>query len=161
MKFQWQMWPIERSQGCPFIWPLDLVNDPRWPTYELGLEIIKVYILIKYHEVLMTNVAYREVTSLSLYLTPWPNYWPQMTHVRTWPRNHQGLHADQISWSSVDKCGLQRGHKFYMCHPPTHPPNQPTNQPTNQQGDSYIPPQNFVFGGIISSQNKQDTCRNL
>ena len=38
--------------------------------FELGLEIIKVYMLTKYHEVLMTNVAYTGVTSLTLYLTP-------------------------------------------------------------------------------------------
>ena len=106
-----KIWPIERSQGCLFIIPLDLIIDPGWPTFKLGLEIIKAYMLTKFHEVPMTNVAYREVTMLSLYLTHWPSYWTQMTNVRTWPRNHQGVHADKISWSSDDKCGLQRGHK--------------------------------------------------
>ena len=34
-----------------------------------------------------------------------------MTHIRTMPRNHQDVHADQISSSFGEKCGLQRGHK--------------------------------------------------
>ena len=65
-----KMWPIERSQGCPFIRPLDLVIDPRCPVFKIRLEIIKVYMMTKFHEVLTTNVAYREVTRLSLYLIP-------------------------------------------------------------------------------------------
>ena len=47
MMIAWKMWPLEWKQGFPLIWPGDLVFDPRWPSFELDLEIIKTNILSK------------------------------------------------------------------------------------------------------------------
>ena len=40
-----KMWPLERQQGFPLIWPGDLVSDIKWPSFKLDLEIIKTNIL--------------------------------------------------------------------------------------------------------------------
>jgi len=43
------MWPLECKQEFPKIWPGDLVFDPTWPIFELGLDIVKANILTKFH----------------------------------------------------------------------------------------------------------------
>ena len=40
-----KMWPLEYQQGFPLIWPGHLVFDPKWPSFKLDLEIIKMNIL--------------------------------------------------------------------------------------------------------------------
>ena len=40
-----KMWPQERQQGFPLIWPGDLVSDIKWPSSKIDLEIIKTNIL--------------------------------------------------------------------------------------------------------------------
>ena len=40
-----KLWPLERQQGFPFIWPGDLFSDIKWPSFKLDLEIIKTNIL--------------------------------------------------------------------------------------------------------------------
>jgi len=41
------------------IWPGDLVFDPTWPIFEIGLDIVKKYILTKFHQNKVANVASR------------------------------------------------------------------------------------------------------
>ena len=30
----------------------------------------------------------------------WPSFWPNITHIRPWPRYCQDKHSDQVSWKS-------------------------------------------------------------
>jgi len=39
------------------IWPGDLVFDPTWPIFELGLDIVKTNILTKFDQNWVANVA--------------------------------------------------------------------------------------------------------
>ena len=45
-----KMWPLECLQGFLLIWPGDLVLDPKWPSFEFDLELIKTNILSKTHD---------------------------------------------------------------------------------------------------------------
>jgi len=51
------MWPLEYKQESPKIWHGDLVFDTTWPILELGLEIAKTNILIKFHQNRVANLA--------------------------------------------------------------------------------------------------------
>jgi len=51
------MWPPECKQEFPKICPGDLVVDTTWLIIELGLEIGKTNILIKFHQNRVANVA--------------------------------------------------------------------------------------------------------
>ena len=97
---------LECSQGFPSIWPRDLVYDPRWPMFELDLDIIKTNISIKLAEDPVKNVALRVFTRFSFNLTPWPSFWPHMTHGRSWPKHHQNKQSHQVWWRSSHKCGF-------------------------------------------------------
>ena len=88
-----EMWPLECWQGFPLIWPGDLTFDPKWPTFELDLEIIKTNILSKIHDDCFKHVTARVSTRFSADLAWWPSFWPQVTQFRTWPRSHQTLWA--------------------------------------------------------------------
>ena len=65
------------SQGFPIMWPSDLVFDPTWPNFELDLDIIKLNILTKFHEVPLKDMASRDKVFLlsDLVFDPkWPNF---------------------------------------------------------------------------------------
>jgi len=53
------MWPLECKQEFPKIWPGDLVFEPTWPIFELGLEIADTNILIKFHQNRVAHLASR------------------------------------------------------------------------------------------------------
>ena len=89
MMIAWKMWPLECSQGFQLIWPGDLVFDPRWPSFEFDLEIIKTNILSKTHDDCLKNVTARVLTKFSVDLARWPSFLPQVTQFQTWPRTHQ------------------------------------------------------------------------
>ena len=44
-------------------------------------------------------------------MVPWPCFWPHMTHIRTWPRNHCNKYSDQVWWESDENYDLQSEHK--------------------------------------------------
>ena len=50
MMIAWKMWPLECLQGFSLIWPGDLVFYPMWPSFKLGLEIIRTNNLSKIHD---------------------------------------------------------------------------------------------------------------
>ena len=52
-----KMWPLERTQGYPKIWPSDLVFDPTWPIFKLVQDFIKTNILTKFHDYQTESVA--------------------------------------------------------------------------------------------------------
>ena len=61
------------------IWPGDLVFDPKWPSFELDLELIKTNILSKIHDDCFKNVTARVLTRFSADLAQWPSFlsrWP-------------------------------------------------------------------------------------
>ena len=47
------------------IWPGGLIFDPKWPSFELDLEIIKTIILSKIHDDGVKNVTACVLTSFS------------------------------------------------------------------------------------------------
>ena len=65
MNFGWKLCPLERTQGFSKIWPSDLVFDPTWPSFELGLDFIKTNILTKFHKDWIETVPARVYTSKS------------------------------------------------------------------------------------------------
>ena len=62
MNFELKLCPLESTQGFSKIWPSDLVFDPAWPTFELGLDIMIISILIKLHELWIKTVPSRVYT---------------------------------------------------------------------------------------------------
>ena len=79
------------------IWAGDLVFDLLWPILEPNLEVIKINILTKFHEDIVINVTSRVLTSFSYDLTWWPSFWPDLTQIRTWAKDYQNKHLDQVS----------------------------------------------------------------
>ena len=53
------MWSLECKPEFPMIWPGDLVFDPTWPIFKLGLEIAQTNILNKFHQNRVANLASR------------------------------------------------------------------------------------------------------
>ena len=90
----------------PLIWPSDLVFYPKWPSFELDLEIIKTNILSNIHDNYFKNVTSRVLTSLSFDLACWSSFWPQVTQVWTWPKFHKGKHSEQVSLRLDQNCDL-------------------------------------------------------
>ena len=66
MSIRLKMWPLERTQGFPKIWPGDLVFDPTWPIFELVRDIIQTNILTNFHEYPTENVASKSVHKVFL-----------------------------------------------------------------------------------------------
>ena len=93
-----KLWPLGCSQCFSMIWPTDLVFDPTSPIFELNWDIVKMMILSKFDEVCTKNVASRVFTRFFHDLTYWPCFWPDMTHIRTWPRYCQDNHSEQVWW---------------------------------------------------------------
>ena len=60
-----KMGPLECTQGLPLIWPDDLFFDPKLPSFELDLELIKTKILSKIHDDCFKNVTARVFTRFS------------------------------------------------------------------------------------------------
>ena len=54
-----------REQNFLLIWPGDLVFNPKGPTFELDLELIKINILSKIHDDCFKNVTARVLTRFS------------------------------------------------------------------------------------------------
>ena len=71
-------WPVI---VCPKLWTA--VFDPKWPSFELDLKIIKKNILSKIHDDCLKNVTARVITRFSADLAKWPSFWPQVTQFRT------------------------------------------------------------------------------
>ena len=65
MSIRLKMWPLERTQGFPKIWPGDLVFDPTGPIFELVWDIIQTNILTNFNEYPTENVASRAYTRFS------------------------------------------------------------------------------------------------
>ena len=111
------MWPLQCLQGFLLIWPGDLVFDSKWPSFEHGLEIIKTNILSKIHDDCLRNLTARVLTRFSAYLAWWPSFLFQVTQFRTWPRNHQDKHFEQVSWWLLPKCDLWSVNSFLLIWP--------------------------------------------
>ena len=92
-----KMWPLEYYQVFLLIWLGDLVFDPKWPSFELDLEIIKTNILSKIHDDCFKNVTARVLTRFSADLARWPSFWPQVTQFQTCPRFNRGKYLEQVS----------------------------------------------------------------
>ena len=60
-----KMWQLECKQTFLLIWPGDLDFDPKWPSFELDLELIKTNILSKIHDDCFKNVTARVLTRFS------------------------------------------------------------------------------------------------
>ena len=117
MKIGPKLWPLECSQGFSMIWPTDLVFDPASPIFELDWDIVKMIILSKFDEDKTKTMASRVFTRFFNDLTYWPCFWPDMTHIRTWPRYCQDDHSEQVWWRLDQKCGLQCSQGFSMMWP--------------------------------------------
>ena len=83
-----------------------LVFDPKWPSVELDLELIKTNILSTNHDHCLKDVTARVLTRFSFDLAWWPSFWPQVTQFQAWPRNHQGKHFEQYLWWLFQKSDL-------------------------------------------------------
>ena len=99
-----KLWPLECQQGFPLIWPGDLVSDSKWPSFEQGLEIIKMNILSYIHDDYLKNVTPGVLTRFSFDLAWWPSFWPQVAQFQTWPTNHQDKHFKLDSLWLLQKC---------------------------------------------------------
>ena len=62
MNFESKLCPLECTQGFSKIWPSDLVFEPKWPSFELNLDIMIISILIKFHELWIKTVPSRVYT---------------------------------------------------------------------------------------------------
>ena len=60
-----KMWQLECKQGFPLIWPVDLVFDPKWPSFKLDQENIKANNLSKIHDDFLKNVTARVLIRFS------------------------------------------------------------------------------------------------
>ena len=78
-----KMWPLERQQGFPLIWPGDLIFYLKWPSFKLDLEIIKMNILSKINDDYLKNVTSGVLTRFSFDLAWWPSFWSHMTQFQT------------------------------------------------------------------------------
>ena len=76
-----KLWPLVLR--FLLIWPSDLAFYPKWPSFELDLEIIKTNILSKIHDDCFKNVTARVLTRFSADLAWWLSFWPQVTQFRT------------------------------------------------------------------------------
>ena len=99
-----KIWPLEWQLGFLLIWPGDLVFDPKWPSFEPDLKLIKTNILSKVHDDCFKNVTARVLPRFSFDLAWCPSFWSQVTQFQIWPRNHQDKHFEQGSWWLLEKC---------------------------------------------------------
>ena len=100
------MWPLECKQEFPKIWPGELVFDQTWHIFELGLDIVKINILTKFHQNWVANVA-------SECKQEFPKIWPgDLVFYQTWPIFKLGLDIvktnilTKFQKKSYHKCGL-------------------------------------------------------
>ena len=100
------MWPVLCSQDFSMIWPTDLLFDLTWPIFKLDLDIVKMIILSKFDKNWTKSVASRVFTRFFFDLAYWPSFWPDMTHIRTWPRYCRDDHSEQVWWRLDKNCGL-------------------------------------------------------
>ena len=98
MKIGPKPWHLECSQCSSMIWTTDLVFDPTFPIFELVRDIVKMIILSKFHDDWTKTVSSRVFTMFFYDLTYWPSFWPDMTHIRTWPRYCQDDHSEHVWW---------------------------------------------------------------
>ena len=84
--------PLDCSQGFSMIWPTDLVFVLTWPIFKLDPDIVTMIILSKFDEDWVKTVFTRFFNDL----THCPSFWPDMTHIQTWPRYSQDDHSDQV-----------------------------------------------------------------
>ena len=88
-----KMWPLERQQGFPLIWPGDLVSDIKWPSFKLDLEITKTNIFWAiFMMIILKNVTSGVLTRFSFDLAWWSSVTPHVTQFQTWFRNQQDKH---------------------------------------------------------------------
>ena len=106
MKIGPKLWHLKWSQGFSMIWPIDLVFDQTWPIFELDRDIVKMIIPSTFDEDWTKTVASIVFTRFFHDLTYWPCFWPDMTHVRSSPRNCQDDHSEQVWWRLDRNCGL-------------------------------------------------------
>ena len=99
MMIAWKMWPLECLQCFLLIWPGDLVFDPRWPSFEPDLKIIKTIILSKIHDDCLKNVTSRVLTNFLLiwpgdlvFDSKWPSFELDLELIKT--NNLSRIHDD-------------------------------------------------------------------
>jgi hypothetical protein len=102
------MLPVECHQGFSKFELGDLVFDTRWPIFELGLEIMETTFLTYFQDIWVENVTSRVLTRFFHILAVWPSFWPQITNIRTWPRNHGNNHSQDIWAENVTSRVLTR-----------------------------------------------------
>ena len=69
----------------------DLVFDPKWPIFKSDLEVIKIHVRNNFHDDRIKTVTSTAMTRFFYDLTQWPSFWPELTHIQTWPRNHKKM----------------------------------------------------------------------
>ena len=82
-----KMWPLERQQDFPLIWPGDLVSDIKWPSFELDLGIIKTNILSNIYDDVFKKCDLWSVNKVSFDLAWWPSFLPHVTQFQTWQKS--------------------------------------------------------------------------
>ena len=75
MKIGPKLWSLKCSQGFSMIWPTDLVLAQHDP----------YSILTKFDEDWTKTMVSKVFTRFFYDLTYWPNFWPNMIHIRSWP----------------------------------------------------------------------------
>jgi hypothetical protein len=76
----------------------DLVFYPRWPIFELDLEIIKTNFQTNFQDTCIKTVATRVVTFFYIFSSCDLVFLSKMTYVRTHPSNYLNMHSDQVWW---------------------------------------------------------------
>jgi hypothetical protein len=85
------MWPLVCYKDFSIFGQCDLIfNRPR-PIFNLDLEIIKTTFLTNFK-----TAATRVLKIFFYFKLLWPSFWPDMTNLSTWPRNHQNNLPDKF-----------------------------------------------------------------
>ena len=75
MKIGNKLWSLKCSQGFSMIWPTNLVLGPTWSIFDLD------QVWWRLDQTMVSKVF----TRFFYDLTYWPNFWPNMIHIRSWP----------------------------------------------------------------------------
>jgi hypothetical protein len=98
----------------------DLVCHPIWPMFKLIRAKTYTSILTKFDDNWVRNVTTRMLIRFSQIWAVWPSFPPQVTHIRTWPRNHQNKLSDNLQdiWiKTVATKVLTRANRTRWCSP--------------------------------------------
>ena len=102
-----KMWPLDCSEGFSYdftYWPSFLTQHQL--IFKLDWDIVTMIILSKFDEDWTKTMASIVLTRFLYDLNYWPSFWPDMTHIRNWPRYCQDDHTEHVWWRLDQNCGL-------------------------------------------------------